>query len=189
MKINGKRIILGLLLLSVYLAFVARGYSYHPQPSVSLGSAFDSLSGSAPLAQLFGARSGADEMSLEALRSQRFQFSQISFRVTDVYKHEESGRMFLVYEFTWTNRGHRAIDFSEADVQLEAYQDGVACDYGIVTGVETNNLEKILPNASLVSYLAVELRGSGDVETSISEAYSFAAPILFTVKLDEIESK
>lgn len=188
-KRNGKRIILGLLLLIAFLAFVARGYSYHPQPAVSLGSAFDSLSGSVPLAQLFGASSGADALTLDALYGQRFDFSQISFRVTDVYKHAEADRAFLVYEFSWTNRGHRAIDFSEADVQLEAYQDGVACDYGIVTGVETNNLEKILPNASLVSYLAVELRGSGDVETSISEAYSFAAPILFTVKLDEIESK
>lgn len=189
-KRNGKRIILGLLLLIAFLAFVARGYSYQPASTASLDTAFDSLGSAGRLSRLFASPSGSEEaMNLEALYGQRFDFSQISFRVTDVYKHAEADRAFLVYEFTWTNRGHRAIDFSEADVQLEAYQDGVACDYGIVTGVETNNLEKILPNASLVSYLAVELRGSGDVETSISEAYSFAAPILFTVRLDEIESK
>ena len=187
MKNKDKTIALTLLALLVYAFFVWRGMNY-TQPL--LGS--DLFSGVLNLGQTQQPVSVQPQQqsgipgdgAYKRTANGDYQFSKISWDITGYALAKESGKSYLVYEFTWTNTSDGALDFIDAEVRLEAYQDGIQCEPSGVRGVDPNNMTKIMPGKTLVSYYVIELKNTkSKVETHISEYFVNKDPVVLNVDL------
>lgn len=186
MKNKDKTIALTLLALLVYAFFVWHGMSY-TQPL--LGSdVFASLNlprSNTPTVTNTQPQSGIlGDGGYKRSQNGYWQFSKINFDITGYALAKEGGKNYLVYEFTWTNTSDGTLDFVDADVRLEAYQDGIQCEPSGVRSVDPNNMTKIKPGKSLVSYYVIELKNTkSKVETHISEYFANKEPIVLNVDL------
>lgn len=196
---KNKTLVLTILALLAYALFVYHGMTFDPMLDRPVSSAVN-LSDVVQVPQLprvsDSTAPGGDTASATTspggtkVAGHTFQFSKISFEITSVYKHKERGKTYLVYEFNWTNTSNEPIDFTDGNICLETYQNGIQCDkYVVSMDIDLNCMTKIQPGRSLVSRDIVLLSDDSNVETHISEYFKNTEPIVFTTNLSKIKTK
>jgi len=195
MKNRDKTIALTLLALILYALFVWRGMTT-TQQSITLDR--DMFAGllnmpTPEIESLLDTQPGQQSNDAqEYKRSQEgfYQFSKIKFDVTGYKIVKYDGKYNLAYQFTWENTSNEPVDFLDANVCINAYQDGIECDLGGVPSIDPNNMTKIKPGKRLVSYYVIELKNTkSKVETHISEYFVDKKPITLNVDVQYLLSK
>lgn len=188
MQNRDKTIALTLLALLVYAFFVWHGMNFNGASVIPLNGLLASVptvpEPSRKTTAVVQQKATSDETSYKRSQDGWYQFSKIKWDITGYGLYKEDGKRYLVYEFTWVNTSDGPIDFMDGDVCINAYQDGIQCEYGVVMGVDTKAMTKIMPGKKLVSYHVIELRNTkSKVLTYVSEYFVDKDPVVFNVDL------